>query len=357
MSVTRETLRLQAQLRAEVDAVADTVVRDLVAAWAEAWDEVAVDLDLAIRVLLADAEGKRITKAMIMRAVRLTRALRIIQARLETLAAEAGVRITADLAAVVAAAEAGQAAVTATQLPDDLVDVLGWARVDDRVLDAIVVRSTQQITALTKPLSADATRAVRRELFRGVAAGSNPRVVARRMLARTEGAFNGGLARAATIARTEILDAHREAALVAREANADVLTGWVWQAELSTRTCAACWAMDGTRFDVTVRGPDGHQNCRCTALPVTKSWAELGIEGVDEPRSIRPVASTTFGALTVADQRAILGPARFAAWQAGDYPMDSWAAVRRTTGWRDSVGVSPVPQRSSRRGSSRALAS
>ena len=38
----------------------------------------------------------------------------------------------------------------------------------------------------------------------------------------------------------------------------------------------------------------------------------------------------------------ILGPKRFAAWQAGDYPVEAWSVRRSTAGWRDSFHVGPV---------------
>lgn len=358
MAVTRETLRLQQQLRDDVNKVADAQVRDLVKAWASAWDETSVDLELALNDLATTADGKRITRAMVMRTERLTRSLLVIQNRLEKLAKDAGVRITADLDQVVRRADETQLGIVASQLPATeraIVDT--WAKVDGRQLQAIVKRSTQQITAAAKPLSGEAMTAVRRELVRGVAAGSNPKTVARQILNRVEGRFNGGLARAATIARTEILDAHRRASDESRAANADVLAGWIWHAELGRRTCPACWAQNGTLHPVDEPGPDDHQNGRCTAIPKAKTWRDLGFD-IDEPADILPDSRSTFDALPAADQRLILGPTRYEAWKAGTYPMDAWSTVRKTDGWRDSIGVSPAPQSSGRRrGSSAALAS
>lgn len=358
MAITRETLRLQQQLRRDIAKIADAQVRDLVKAWATTWDEVSVDLDLALRDLAAAADGKRITRAMVIRTERLSRALLVISNRLEKLAKDAGVRITGDLDKIVRLADDYQVDVVASQLPRgerQLID--SWSKVDGRQIQAIVRRSTEQITSLLRPLSSEAMSAVRRELVRGVAAGSNPNQVAAKMLQRVEGRFNGGLNRAATIARTEMLDAQRVAARESRMLNGDVVAGWVWVAGLGLRTCPACWAMNGTEFPPDVRGPDGHQRCRCVAAPVTKSWADLGIDGVVEPRAVLPDSQARFDGLRAVDQRKILGPARYDAYKAGRYPMSSWAQTRSTDGWRDSVHVSPVPQSGGRRGSSAALAS
>ena len=104
-------------------------------------------------------------------------------------------------------------------------------------LDAIVQRATTQITSRMWALSDEATEAMRRRLMQGVAAGRNPRDTARLMVRDVQGDFDGGLARAQVIARTETIDAYRAGAKAHHEANSDVLAGWVWLAKLSERTC------------------------------------------------------------------------------------------------------------------------
>ena len=104
-------------------------------------------------------------------------------------------------------------------------------------LDAIVQRATTQITSRMWALSDEASEAMRRRLIQGVAAGRNPRETARLMVADVEGDFDGGLARAQVIARTETIDAYRAGARAHHEANSDVLQGWMWLASLTERTC------------------------------------------------------------------------------------------------------------------------
>lgn len=362
MAITRKTLQLQQQLRTQIGQITDQTVRDLVAAWARAWDEVSLDLELALRDLLVAADGRQITRAMIMRTERLTRSLLVITDRLQHLTADAGVRITADLDTLVRQADQAQLGIVASQLPAGERQIIdAWSLVDGRQLQAIVQRSTQQITSRLSPVSRETSIAIRRELVRGVAAGSHPGDVAKAMLARVEGRFSGGLTRATAIARTEMADAHRAASRESRIANADVLGGWQWHCELSERSCPACIAMDGSMHPVDEPGPNDHVNGRCTALPVTKTWKQLGID-LPEPAPITQPAADRFGALPEATQRAILGPARYDAWKAGDYPPSQWAQTRQNDGWRDSVQVSPAPKAQSggsggRRGSSAALAS
>src|SRR5690606_5823413 len=209
---------------------------------------------------------------------------------------------------------------------------------------AIINRTAERIHALSIPLTDEAIASMRANLVRGLAAGDNPRVTAARMLRETERTFNGGLTRTLRISRTETLDAMREASRLFDVANKDVLAGgWTWTASLSERTCSACWAMHGTDFPLAQPGPAGHQNCRCTRVPRVKTWEELGFTGIEEPPSLLPDAETTFGQLDQSAQLNILGPKRFEAWQAGDYPMADWAVRKDNPDWRPSWVVSPAP--------------
>ena len=346
MAVTARTLRIQQQLTDELAKISNTQTRAMVSAWADAFDEVAPDLTAVLLEMLTASDG--VTRAQLLRSQRLRRALQIIGDNLATLAADAGVLIIGDLAKVIDAAGGAQASVIDSQLPPGSNLLRGldtWSRVDERQIAAIVERSTQQITSRLKPLPPETFQVVRRELIRGVAAGSNPRETARRMVRRAEQRFNGqlGLSRAMNIARTETLDAHRAAAKLGQQPDADVLGGWSWLAKLDTLTCPSCWDQHGTVHDITEDGPNDHQQGRCGRLPVTRSWADLGFD-IEEPPSLLPDSSTVFDGLSAADQKRILGPARFEAFQAGDYPMGAWSQKVSADGWRDSFRVSPVPK-------------
>lgn len=342
MAVTRETLRLQKQLRREVAKITDAQTRDLVRAWVIAWDEVAPDLTAVLLEMLP--AGGEITREQLLRSTRLRRALEVIAASLDSLAVQAGVRITADLQAVIDTAGAAQASVIDSQLPPNsglLDDLDQWSRVDAHQIGAIVQRSTQQITSRTRALSQPAYDAVQRELLRGIAAGSNPKVVARRMVARAEGRFNGGLTRALVISRTEMLDAHRAAAALGQAQHTDVLAGWTWLATLDRRTCPSCLARHGSEHPASEPGPFDHQQGRCARMPRTKTWRELGID-IPEPPSILPDAQTWYGRLPEADQVAIMGRERRDLLAGGQIGWDDLGSRRTNPGWRDSWQVTPV---------------
>lgn len=344
MAVTAQTLRLAQRLRTDLAKITDQQTRDLTAAWVKAWDLLAGDLDAAVNELVANAQGGMLSRATILRSRRLTIALDRIARELTQLTEDAGIRLTDDLPTVVRASGEAQAAIIASQLPKPEIGlVAGWDSVPADAVAAIIRRSSETITSSLWPISSEADASIRRELVRGLATGANPRKVASQIVKGTEGEFNGGLSRALTVARTEMLDAHRAAAKASHEANADVVGGWVWLTKLDTKTCPACLGMSGSVHPLDESGPDGHQNCRCARMPKTKTWRDLGID-LDEPASAAPDAGEWFDAQDEATKRRILGPARYAAWAAGNYPRDKWATVRANDGWRRSYVPSPAPK-------------
>lgn len=346
MAVNPRTLRLINGLRLQINAEVDAVTRQLVAAWVRAWDEARAEMLAAVDDLLAVGEGEWPTRWQIQRATRARDALAHIRARLDTLAADAGVRITDAAGQIVPYTAAAEPWVIASQYPPgyDSAHLAGtFDRVGTAALDAIVQRSTRQITSLLRPLSAQATEAMKRALIRGVAVGENPRVAARQMLARLEGGFNGGLTRAMVVARTELLDAHRAAAKAQHAANSDVLVGWIWQAQLDKRTCPSCFAQSGQLHPLDEDGPMDHQQGRCARVPQTKSWKDLGFD-IPEPASIIPDARQVFDSMPAADRLAVMGKQRLAGLDDGSISWSDLSTKRSTDGWRDSWAPAPLRQ-------------
>ena len=204
-------------------------------------------------------------------------------------------------------------------------------------LDAIVQRATTQITSRMWVLSDEATEAMRRRLVQGVAAGRNPQDTARLMVADVQDAFDGGLARAQVIARTETIDAYRAGARAHHEANADVLAGWVWLANLSERTCPSCVAMHGTEHALDEPGPLDHPQGRCARMPLVKPELVPGAPAPTIESGPEWLARQPEGV-----QRSVLGPRRFEAWQDGGYPVSRWAVRRESPDWRASYAPGPI---------------
>ena len=169
----------------------------------------------------------------------------------------------------------------------------------------------------------------------GIGRGQSPRVVARefRKVASVP------LDRALTISRTEMHRAYRSASLDVYRANSDVVAGWEWIAQLDDRTCPACAAMNGQIQSLYV-DPTMHINCRCALVPKTKSWKELGFDGIEEPE--RLTAKEMFDALDASTQRSILGPGRYDLYKSGKIGLDDMVTVRKSAKWGDTVASTPL---------------
>jgi len=341
VAATRETLQLLADLNGEVDDHIDGVTRDLTAAWAHAWDVLEPGFATGLSNVLAEP-GDTVTRRQLFRDPALQGSLGASVRALDALAALAATKATGAARAAAQQGADGQAAIIASQMPPQRpVTEASLGGFAERALAAILARISQRITALTRPLSPDADQAMRRELVRGMQLGLNPRAVARRILQAVEGAFNGGLSRALTISRTEIMSAYREAAAIGQNAQRDVLEGWVWVASLSNRTCFVCWSLHGSKHPLTEPGPQGHVNCRCVRSPELMSWQDLGFD-IPEPPSLIPNAQERFASLSRADQLQIMGPARLDLLDRGAVQWGDLARLRDNPGWRPSWAPVPV---------------
>jgi SPP1 gp7 family putative phage head morphogenesis protein len=182
------------------------------------------------------------------------------------------------------------------------------------------------LTGRLQELAPGQLPAIRNALVVGLGTGQNPRTIARTL----RPLLGVPLWQALRLARTETLRAYRAAALD-RYAQSDVVQGWIWWSALGRRSCAVCWAMHGTFHPLTE--PFGsHPNCRCTVLPATKPWAELGLAGLPDRPAPVP-GGDRFAALAEGDQQAILGPGKWAAYQAGEITLADLVAVQRSATW------------------------
>ena len=337
MTISRDVLEIELAMQTVLDTLLDHHTSTLTAAWATAWVSVRDELELALIELAenGDVPGWRIEKSR-----RVQEGMAAAGRALEDLADLTGTTITDDAARALGLGIDGEIAMIGAQLPPGQSVV----RVDDPQIAAMLGRTTQQITAVSAPISAETDLAIRAELARGMIVGDNPREAARRMMQATEGRFTGGLTRALNISRTEMLDAMRTGQHAADQVNAATLAGWTWGAHLDSRTCISCISMHGTEWPVTEPGPIDHHSGRCARIPRTKTWAELGFPGIPEPDLGTVDAGEWFDGLTEQEQRSMLGARGFDAWQAGTFPMDQWSARKSNDGWRDSYVPAKPPK-------------
>jgi SPP1 gp7 family putative phage head morphogenesis protein len=330
------------RLRRQLLQLTDAQTLALTRAWAEAWDVLLPEFELAIVELVGSAVDGKVSRAAVARSVRLKGALQQARTLLDVLSPGSADIINSGISTAVLDAVDGHEAVIRTQLPPGQTGAgVGFLRVPDEALAAIVERTTQQIHSNFLPLSADMERKMKRELVRGIATGQHPSRTAKRILQETERTFNGGLTRALNISQTETLDAYRLATKASERANKEILAEWEWHAHLDRRTCPSCLAQHGSRHPLEDGGPYDHQQGRCARISVTKSWKDLGFD-IPEPPSATKDAKAWFEELTPDTQRAIMGPERLRMLQAGEINWSDLSSKRTTPGWRDSYGVTPL---------------
>lgn len=180
-------------------------------------------------------------------------------------------------------------------------------------------------------LPAEVVTGVKQTLEAGFAAGWNPKKVAREV----QRTFGGALTNAKVTCRTEYMRAYRTASHETYRANSDVCTGWIWMCARQARTCAACWAMDGTEHPLSERMTD-HPGGRCAQIPMTKSWAEItgrDVPGVTETSAKGWDPEPAFRQMSVSDQFKVLGPRRYALWKDGKIGLRDMATLQRSTVW------------------------
>jgi SPP1 gp7 family putative phage head morphogenesis protein len=216
-------------------------------------------------------------------------------------------------------------ALLAAKLPPELAATFN--AIPTAAIEALTAALQQgPLANLLAALGAEMAAGVGDALLATLLKGLSPRQAAAQMA----DAWGMALTRALRIARTEMMRAHRMASLAAYNANKDVVTGWQWMATLDVNTCMSCIALDGSEHGLD-EDLDDHPNGRCVPIPITKSWAELGFEGMpDTGLDMEPDRGRQwFEGLSAEQQQAMMGPGMFAAWQAGQFDFaalskESW---------------------------------
>lgn len=220
------------------------------------------------------------------------------------------------------------------QLPEELTGT--WNRVPSEALQRLVgvMQDGSPLSYKFAGMAQETAEAIRETISTGFAQGWNPRKMAREI----RRAYGGALVNAELTCRTETMRAYRGAAHASYQANSDVVDGWIRVAAKNGRSCIACLAQDGTFHPLTERFVD-HPGGRCTSIPHTKSWQELfpglDLSGVKET-SVQPWnAEDSFKRLSEADQRRMMGGAKFRLWKEGKISLSDLATKQRSKVWGD----------------------
>jgi SPP1 gp7 family putative phage head morphogenesis protein len=175
------------------------------------------------------------------------------------------------------------------------------------------------LKTLLDQLPGDGRRIVSEGLLEAVSLGIGPAATARKI----RQALDFNQMRALMISRTETLRAYRTATLQSYQANAETVRGWYWRSARSSRSCAACIALDGIFFQLNEPSRN-HVRCRCTLLPGIKSVkVDRGTDWFDEQDE--------------QTQRDILGTdAGFEAFKSGKLKLEDFVGLERDAQWGDS---------------------
>jgi SPP1 gp7 family putative phage head morphogenesis protein len=320
----------------------------LVRAWGTAWQRLEQD---AIRLIeQIDAErsaGREVSRALLLRQARVQELQRQVEAEMARLMpfTDETVRQAQGQAIQAALDESRRLVQAGLPFPGQATARLmaAWNRVPVASLESLVgvLQDGSPLANLLDELGTQTAQDIGEALVNGLVAGRNPRIIAGEM--RRQSGL--GLTRALRISRTEVLRAHRSAALMAYRMNSRVVRGWRRYAKMDIRTCAACIMAHG-RFYRLDEMPDFHVQDRCALIPETVSWSDLGIEGLPETQ---PVAQEGDGWRWFQDQpadvqREILGGPMYEAWQAGKVQPSQFSHVDHDEVWGNALVASSLKQ-------------
>ena len=174
---------------------------------------------------------------------------------------------------------------------------------------------------------------ISKTILDSVGLGYNPRKTARLLTAD----FGLPLTDSLRMMRTVQLWSYRESNRATYLANAELLDGWVWYAELDSDTCMSCVAQHGTVHPLD-EPLDDHHNGRCAPIPLVK-----GFDAIAKPDD----GLAWFEKQSETAQRAQMGRGKFEAWKDGKFdfaalsvqrPDDVYGLMRTEAALKDLVG-------------------
>lgn len=194
-----------------------------------------------------------------------------------------------------------------------------WNTPDPEAVQSLIEMAESDAFAnLLREYGGDVIETVRNQAVKGLAFGWGSRRVSLETRKLVEN-LPGHLAN--TLLRTLQMTSYRSATSIHQNANINMIESVVRIETLDTRTCLACWGLHGTviwQRDRDAGKPiprvQDHHNGRGTSV--------TNLIGRDT-RSIE-AGTTQFERLTAEKQREIMGPANFAAYQAGAVRLEDY---------------------------------
>ena len=333
MPITPAIIEAANAFRARILARERRAASAMVRYYGTAWQRLQGD----IRTLSAEVEAQRLAGTKVLdEDIRDLERLRAIQAQAEAelrdFAQYADEAIVAQKRESIAAAEREAPALIEFGLPRGSGVDVSFYRMPRAAVEALAGQlsdGSPLIDVLNKYVDGT-VEAFSDTMVTGMVAGWNPRKLA----AELRNAYGIGLNDALRLSRAENLRAYRTASKTIYQDNADILTGWQRHAAKNGRTCMACIMLDGTIYALAT-DMDDHPTGRCAMLPLTKSYAELGIDA-PEPQFQDESAREWFERQPEATQRDMMGSGKFAAWQDGRFTLEDIAQKITDPVWGDA---------------------
>jgi len=238
------------------------MLRQLSAAYSEIARRLKIDLDALMRdIKEAQRQGKTVNRDWLRRSLRYQSLIRQAQLEISTYSngalrfIESRQRSAIDLGQDHATDLIQRGAeITFARLPSEAIQEMVGVLEDGSPLSKVLDR-----------LGKEAAGQIRSNLIAGLGQGQSVQKIAQSI----RQAIDVPRWKALQVSRTEVLRSYRQSTLATYAANGDVLDGWTWLSTLSTRTCAACWALHGTFFPLSKQFFPAHVSCFPAGVSVT----------------------------------------------------------------------------------------
>lgn len=314
--------------RARMDAVDASLMEDMGRRWLKIEGALNGDIAaLAEEMARRQAAGETITRQMILKADR----YQILKAQMndqikrynKDFAIDA-ISSTQERAALLGIDSAQEA--ISLSYPDPLS--AAFDRINLKAVESMIGHAGDgsPLNVLLKNDYPDAYNGLLDALINGLAGGKSSYQIAREMA----NGMGMGLDRSMLIARTETQRAFRTGS-TQQYRDSGVVTGFRRLVK-KDGACVACLMLDGETFQ-SEDELDDHPNGRCTAVPI--------VRGVDPPTW--ELGQDWFAGLGEAQQRGILGDARYELYAAGT-PLDAFAGKHQDATWGASPRVTPISE-------------
>lgn len=318
---TSEAIRVAQQYRTALLSAEGEVIEDILAYW----EAIEADLEAEIAAFAETIEsGRHLTTSQLLRLE-----------RYQDLLASLQVQIAAYEATITPVLENGQALAVGlgSEYATAVIRTLTQGTAVGYTTPELAVEAIVALARAGKPLSelmagayGEAAIALTDHMIAGIAKGLGPREIAR--VAARRGLAGRALNRYLVITRDQWNRSFRFASHEYYKATG-VVRAWRRVSARDSRTCLACWALDGKEYGINSFF-SSHPVCRCTLLPVIRGLDMRLEHGRD-----------LFVGLSASQQRRVMGKGRFDLWQANRDKLDFDDFVT----WRPSEtwGASAVP--------------